>query len=372
MAYATRVLPIKNHPVRKTLLQYYPYDFYRHQRRTLPTIGLMHNEFIAINLTYTSIQGLTPEMLFPITTPTIDLTLHPSKKSDLPPKAWQVYFKDLRLLYPTRTPVFCDGSKTAERTAAGSWSTDFNLVARLNKSNSIFTAELFAIFITLKYLESKDGLFILASDSLSSLKALQHAHSKSHYLVLKITQLLAVTQNKFILAWVPSHMGIEGNELADKIAQEALLLPHALPITLSDQELKEIISTHYHSQWQHQWQNSSAKLLPYKNTLGLSPYLDLKRSHQVPLTRLRLGATRLTHAHLFTGQQPAHCPSCNQRWTAAHLLLECPLLQQPRQPLDQHCKEMNWPFTLTSLLGDDFPAEKLVTFLSKTDIIDKL
>jgi kelch-like protein 2/3 len=191
-------------------------------------------------------------MLFPRTTPTIDLTLHTSKKSDLPSKAWQAYFMGLLLLYPTRTPVFCDGSKTAEQTAAGSWSTDFNLMAGLNKSNSIFTAELFAIFITLKYLESKNGLFILVSDSLSSLKALQHAHPKSHYLFLKITHLLAVTPNKFILAWVPSHMGMEGNELADKIAQEALLLPHAVLITLSDQELKQIISTHYHSQWQHQ------------------------------------------------------------------------------------------------------------------------
>jgi hypothetical protein len=100
-------------------------------------------------------------------------------------------------------------------------------------------------------------------------------------------------------------MGIKGNKLADKVAQEALSLPHAVSTNLSDQELKQLIATHYQAQWQHQWENSSAKLLPYKDTLGISPYLSIKRSHQVPLTRLRLGATRLTHSHLFTGQPPA-------------------------------------------------------------------
>ena len=197
-----------------------------------------------MNLTFTTVPGLTPDMLFPITTPTIDLTLHTSKKTDLPPNAWQAYYVDLLLQYPTWTPIFCDGSKTTDQTAAGAWSTSFKLMARLCRNNSIFSAELFAIFSTLKFLEDKEDSYILFSDSLSSLRAIQHAHTKSHYLVLKITHLLAATPDKFILAWVPSHMGIKGNELADKVAQEALSLPQAVSTNLSDQELKQLITKH--------------------------------------------------------------------------------------------------------------------------------
>jgi hypothetical protein len=33
---------------------------------------------------------------------------------------------------------------------------------------------------------------------------------------------------------------------------------------------------------------------------------------------------------------------------------------------------MGWPFTLATLLRDKFPAEKLVTYLSKAGFIDQL
>ncbi len=370
--YATRVLPIQAHPVRKMLLDYYPYNFYQIQRRPLPTIGLIYNEFRVQNLALTSIPCLKPEMLFPITTAKIDFSLHSSKKQDLPPTAWQACFADLHLKYPSYSPVYCDGSKTTNQTAAGVWSQTFSLMARLNRENSIFTAELTAIYYALMYLKDKEGSYLLASDSLSSLRALQNAHTKSHFLVLKIIHLLSTIPNKVILVWVPSHSNIEGNEKADQIAREALNLPLKVTPSFSDQEIKHILTSHYHSLWKLQWEESSAKLRPYKNSLGQAPYLLIKRSHQVPISRLRLGATRLTHAHLFTGQQPACCPTCNQTWTATHLLLECPQLQHSRQQLEQHCRKMGWPFTLATLLGDEFPAEKLVTYLSKAGFIDQL
>jgi ribonuclease HI len=338
--YAARVLPIENHPLRKMLLEYYPFNFYQEQRRPLPTTGLIHHEFISQNLTFSSVPVLTPQTIFPIKMPIIDLTLHTSKKPDLPPEAWQACFADILDQYPAHTPIFCDGSKTSEQTATGVWSASFTLKARLNKNNYIFTAELFAIFSALKFLEAREGFFLILSDSLGSLRALQHVHSKSHFLVLKITHLLSNSSNKFILAWVPSHMGIKGNELADKAAREALSLPHTVATLYSDHELKRLISAYYHAQWEHQWKNSSCRLRLYKNNLGQSTYLSIQRTHQVPLTRIRLGATKLTHLHLFTGGQPARCTPCHTNWTTLHLLLECPLLQQPRLKLRQNCQRL--------------------------------
>ncbi|XP_018024940.1 uncharacterized protein LOC108680578 [Hyalella azteca] len=354
------------------LLEYYPFNFYQQQKRPLPTIGLIHHEFMSQNLTFSCVPGLTPKVIFPIITPTIDLTLHTSKKPDLPPEAWQACCADILDQYPSHTPVYCDGSKTTELTAIGVWSASFTLKARLNKNNNILTAELFAIFYALKFLEAREGSFIILSDSLSSLRALQHIHSKSHFLVLKITHLLSTSQNKFILAWVPSHMGIKGNELADKVAREALSLPQTVATLHSDRELRSMIAAHFHAQWQQQWNNSTCRLRLYKNNIGQSTYLSIQRTHQVPLTRIRLGATKLTHLHLFTGGQPARCTPCQTNWSTLHLLLECPLLRQSRLTLRQECQRSGWPFTLEALLRDDFPSEVLIDFLTETGFLNQL
>ena len=58
----------------------------------------------------------------------------------------------------------------------------------------------------------------------------------------------------------------------------------------------------------------------------------MDRSTQVKLTRLRIGHTLVTHAHLMTMPRtgPAECSNCNVELTVKHMLQDCPHVMAER------------------------------------------
>lgn len=61
---------------------------------------------------------------------------------------------------------------------------------------------------------------IIFTDSLSAVKALQKNHQNVYDGIINIP----ITTTQILLLWIPSHIGIPGNEAADKYAKEALNL----------------------------------------------------------------------------------------------------------------------------------------------------
>ena len=85
--------------------------------------------------------------------------------------------------------------------------------------SSIFTAEAKAVDLALDFITicDADNKFIIFSDSLSVLKAMKYTSSKNpqiQKLLEKCHKLLA--NNEIVLFWIPSHIGIQGNEMVDK------------------------------------------------------------------------------------------------------------------------------------------------------------
>ena len=103
---------------------------------------------------------------------------------------------------------------------------------------SIFTAEAKAIDLALDFISTCDAnnKFIIISDSLSVLKAMNHTSSKNpqiQKLLEKCHQLLAYKE--IVLCWIPSHIGIQGNEMVDKQAKTSLSLePTSFKISFSN------------------------------------------------------------------------------------------------------------------------------------------
>ena len=142
---------------------------------------------------------------------------------------------------------------------------------RIPDDSSIFTAEAKAIDLALDFISTFDAnnKFIIFSDSLSVLKAMNHTSSKNpqiQKLLEKCHDLLAYKE--IALCWIPSHIGIQGNEMVDKQAKTSLSLePTSFKIPFSN--FKPSINKYILEEWQTSWNNSIGnKLLDIKPTIG--------------------------------------------------------------------------------------------------------
>ena len=102
------------------------------------------------------------------------------------------------------------------------------ICVRLPHAASIFTAELYALLLAIDVVRrSKEKNFVIFSDSMSSLQSINGFNLESDLVqnFLKDYTVLAKKSKNIILCWIPSHVGILGNERADADAKSALSLP---------------------------------------------------------------------------------------------------------------------------------------------------
>jgi len=201
--------------------------------------------------------------------------------------------------------------------------------------------------------------------------AISNVHS-THPLVTRIhtllTTLLSIPLSiKFM--WVPSHKGIQGNESVDSAAKTATNFPEAslvfYPQNLISPSLYAniIITNHWISFWQKQAPSNKLaeiKVLPF----SWSSSHQTHRRHEIYLTRLRIGHTRIIHAHLLSNLFPLSCEHCNldSPLTVNHMF-ECPVLTALR--LFHHV-----PHSLkASLSKDSSPIPNIFSYLHAANIL---
>jgi ribonuclease HI len=126
--------------------------------------------------------------------------------------------------------IFTDGSKDETgRVGAAVYSSDYNIRSnyRLSDNASVYTAEMTAIREALLFIkEHHITTTAILSDSLSVLQSLEAEKSNTRpNLLLNIQQLITDIYNaggKINFMWIPGHADITGNEIADKLAKQAL------------------------------------------------------------------------------------------------------------------------------------------------------
>lgn len=134
---------------------------------------------------------------------------------------------------------------------------------RLNNNFVVYTAELVAILIAHSWVESNmpRNEVVIASDFSSALISIQNIMSQSRQdIVLDIVQLLNRLWNsgiKVTFLWVPAHLGVKGNELADMNAKKASELPKiTMSINYSKSEIKSIVKSKSKEKWQAVWNSA--------------------------------------------------------------------------------------------------------------------
>ena len=275
--------------------------------------------------------------------------------------------------------IFTDGSKSQEHVG-------FGVVHGRNYTNrslgtlpgeaSIFTAELYAIIKALSIIENSTYLdWTVFSDSQASIQAISQQNPK-HPLVQSIQTILFRLHNQqknISFCKVPSHVGILGNEAADRAANEAQNLPGfystRIPHTDYHLPIRRIIM----KKWQHMWDHiddnartenklkkSKPRVIPWKSIPGSN------RKHEVKIARLRIGHTRLTHGHYMSRGRPPECTYCGTTpLTTDHFLMNC----QTTRPLRDRLKLPNDP---KKLLGEGCSVTPLIEYLHKIGVLDEL
>ena len=180
--------------------------------------------------------------------------------------------------------------------------------------------------------------------------------------------------NAIKFCWVPSHVGITGNEKADQLATSArnfLETPRGIPF----QDVKPLVRKALFCSWQSEWNlEDTNKLHIVKPVLGSWDSSSHKnRFHEVLLCRLRIGHTFVTHSHLLCGDDAPDCDRCGGALTVLHVLWLCPGLEQDRRACFPEFFAYQIPFHPALLLGEHpiVPFERIVNFLQKSGYLHK-
>ncbi|XP_055589179.1 uncharacterized protein LOC129741467 [Uranotaenia lowii] len=170
---------------------------------------------------------------------------------------------------------------------------------QLPETFSIFSAEAIAIYYAMKDATTQTVLY---TDSASVLSALESG--TKHPIIQKIQK--SCNLDKITFVWIPSHMGISGNEKADNLAnigRESVMLSMGTPKDDALKWIKSKISEQHSRIWRR---NRTNKLREIKSTTGKWIDVTNKKDQRI-LTRLRIGHTRMTHDYLLKHEEPPMC-----------------------------------------------------------------
>ena len=138
-----------------------------------------------------------------------------NKKNETNPCTFKNEYGALRDRYRDHIPIFTDGSKEGNKVGYAVHTEYGDLTGALHGRASIFTAEARALTHALAWIKvSGHRKFIIFSDSKSCLQAMLQ-HQPTNSIIREIQQNhtdLKKVRKEVIFCWLPSHIGITGNE----------------------------------------------------------------------------------------------------------------------------------------------------------------
>jgi len=168
--------------------------------------------------------------------------------------------KDVIQSYCDHVHIYTDASKTTKSALAAM----YKEATRIQKSSSrrvtdqasVFAGEMAAVHTALQTAEQLNSYRPLAifSDSLSAIRCIKHQHSTSRPKMLQAIYERKHELNRNVtLVWIPSHIGIRGNELADRLANEGASR-HAVDmhIGLEITEMYSAVDDYCRDKWQQE------------------------------------------------------------------------------------------------------------------------
>lgn len=280
--------------------------------------------------------------------------------------------------YNNSVQIFTDGSKNPQSgyTAAAIYipHIEQSTVKRLSNDISVFTTELMAIFIAMIWVEEsniKDT--VICSDSFSALCSLKSGKSDARqdilYDILQILYRINPLDKNISFLWIPAHVGVEGNEIVDKLAKTGLKKDEVdIEIPLSKAEAKCIVRKAVINIWQDNW-NKELKgrhLYNIQDTVGSERRKYGSRRDDTIISRIRIGHTRLNYyLHMLGKSETDGCIHCGVAETVEHVLVQCQAYNEERAQLVEDLKELKVQLAIKDLFQSAQIQPKVYTILFK-------
>jgi hypothetical protein len=188
-------------------------------------------------------------------------------------------------------------------------------------------------------------------------------------MVLKVKEELNSLQTNLdkhvIFVWIPSHVGIKGNEKADVAAKAALDLPVS-DMKIPHSDFKCLINPHIKKKWQTEWDAKiENKLHPIQPTLGVWAHAYRQSRHEeLILARLRIGHSYVTNAYLLKNEDQPECVPCQSPLIIKHILIECTDFDLVRDTF----------YTVPDMktLFDTVPPDRIISFIKEIGLYYKI
>ena len=163
------------------------------------------------------------------------------------------------------------------------------------------------------------------SDSLSCLQAINsYCDNPIIIEILQLHDYLATSQYEVVFCWLPSHVGLKGNNLADaaaKAAHSSSITSMSIPYSDSKHNINSYIKSLRQAKWDIQVHN---KLHHHQPIIGFIPLSGVYcRQDETVLRRCRIGHTFFTHSYILKGEDRPRCIGCDKDLTVRHILLDC-------------------------------------------------
>ena len=270
--------------------------------------------------------------------------------------------------------IFTDGSKSNEGTGCAIIMRDQHKVGRLPNAASSFTAEITALVHALKEASKINASkFVIYTDSKSAIDAICK-YNPFQPLVQKAQEwlyLIYARHKSVRFCWVPSHVGIRGNEVADAEAKSACALPRVDLPELLHSDMYHSIKSFIRQKWQTRW--SSPELLNNRKYKAIRPNISFwpscyqkSRRDEIVLSRLRIGHSHLTHKFLLEGSDAPVCDHCRIPLSVDHILVHCRHYNAARRKHGLAGKPV------TSILDNDADIIAVINFLKEINLYNKI
>ena len=263
--------------------------------------------------------------------------------------------------YSSFYQIYTDGSKDDKSRGAAFLDIQTNVHMQFNVTAevSVMQLELIAIAEALSYIESiseEHDRFVIFTDSKSSLMHLTRCTTVFRglplgYSIVKNILRLCLNTNKIVtIQWVPSHIGLQGNEEVDRLAKEATSHGEHYHHVPWYTDLLGDLKEHCIDLWSEYFnERSLSKGIWYKTiqpTLPKSMWFngtDMCRQEITLALRLRSGHIPLnSFAFMMRKVESPNCELCGVIEDALHVLEECRRVEAQRKA--QFNKGMNVGF----------------------------